>query len=331
MPGGSSQPDTVTQRTEPPAFAKPLINAGVKEAERLFGQAPQQYYPGRTVVGFAPQTEAGLNILENFTFSPTTQTALRRISSAAFNGSPSVTAAQEALTKTLRGDYVNSNPYIDDVAADTRRVVTENFTKNLLPTIQSAFAKGGRLGSVGYDQAIQDAVSGVTRDIAANENALRGNALEAERGRMTQALSLAPSISSLDLQRLTAALGAGQQQDTMNRTRAQDLINVGQAREGLEGQRIDDSVQRFNFAQNAEQQRLTQLMANLNSLMGNFQSSTATNPLPQQNQFLSAIGGAASGLGLAGSLGAIPGLSAVGGPVGLGIGAGVGLLGGLFG
>lgn len=90
--GGGS---TTTQKADPWAGAQPYIKDYLKTGQQIT-KSPYQFYNGDTVAGFAPEQELGFNL--------GTQRALA--------GSPTLNAANNQITNTLNGDYLNANPYL---------------------------------------------------------------------------------------------------------------------------------------------------------------------------------------------------------------------------
>ena len=87
--GGGSQ--TVNTQVEPPAYAKPFLEFGLAEAkEQYMGDMPG-YYPGSTVVGFAPESQLALNMVRD----------------RALAGSPLITGAQNTINTAATGGFVN--------------------------------------------------------------------------------------------------------------------------------------------------------------------------------------------------------------------------------
>lgn len=60
--GGGSKNQTTTTTSAPPAYLQPYLQHGVEQSRSLYDQGPQEYYPGQTVVGFAPETEEALGL-----------------------------------------------------------------------------------------------------------------------------------------------------------------------------------------------------------------------------------------------------------------------------
>jgi len=119
MSKGGGTTRQVTQTLTDPTTA-PFKEFGLGEARRLYEAGPQQYYPGQTVVGFSPESQA----------------ALAGIRQQAITGSPFIGAVQDVVMQNLMG----TNPL---QAAAFRPVVEQ---------VQAQASQAGRYGS-GYQQA----------------------------------------------------------------------------------------------------------------------------------------------------------------------------------
>lgn len=179
--GGSSGPSRTTTTNEPPAFIQPFLRDGAEQARALYNTGGPQFYPGQTVVPFAPQTEQALDL--------TSQRAL--------NGSSVGNSAQGYATSALQGNFLpgsaGGNPYLDatfDLAA--RRSQNQ---------LASEFAGSGR--NIG---AAMPARADQLNDLATS---IYGGAYDAERGRQQQSAFLAPQLAQLDYQDLAALEGVG--------------------------------------------------------------------------------------------------------------------------
>ena len=118
MSKGGGTTRQVTQTMTDPTTA-PFKQFGLSEAKRLYEQGPMQYYPGRTVVGFSPETEMALSGLRE----------------KAIEGSPFIGAVQDVVMQNLMG----TNPL---QSAAFRPAVEQ---------VEAQAAKAGRYGS-GYQQ-----------------------------------------------------------------------------------------------------------------------------------------------------------------------------------
>lgn len=151
------------QRTAPPAFAEPFLQYGMSEALKQYQQGPYQYYPGETVVGFAPQTEQALKMQEQM----------------ALSGVPVGQAAQQYATDVLSGTFLGGSPGLSAAIERALDPVQARTT--------SALAQRGRLGSGAAADVMTQALAGTAADIAYQDYA-------AERARQQQTLGMAPSL-----------------------------------------------------------------------------------------------------------------------------------------
>jgi hypothetical protein len=166
--GGGNQ----TTRVEPPSYQLPYLQAGL-------GQASQLYNQGRSVVPFAPQTEAAIQ--------GTTQRALQ--------GSPVTSAAQNYATQSLNGGFLGSNPYLD---ATFQRAALG--TQNQLA---SEFARSGR--NIGASEGLR---SQQLNDLATG---IYGGDYQQERNRQQGVLGQAGALANQDYIDLAQLGGAGAQ------------------------------------------------------------------------------------------------------------------------
>lgn len=195
----------------------------------LFGQAQRQFYgggadyfPGQTYVPFARQTEEALRMQEQ----------------RARQGSGAERAFSNQLEATLRGDFLNANPYLDDVVGAATRGVTEQFEQSVLPGISATFGAGGRTGGGIHQQALTQAGGELAQAVGDIEANIRGGAYESERQRQLQAGGLVPTASALDYQNIDRLRG------------------VGGATEDQARRILEDQIRRFDFYQQRPQQNL---------------------------------------------------------------------------
>lgn len=280
--GGGGNTTTTTSRADPWSGVQPYLQGSggvpgvLPEAARLYQNNPLQFYPGQTYADLSPETEMSLQMQTD----------------RAISGSPLNNAAQQNLTDTLNGKYldINSNPYLMAGA--------DNVLSKVLPQIDARFASAGR-GNSGL--ASRAAAQGAT-------DALGGLAFQnynAERTNQQRAALLAPGLA---------------QQDYADAAR---LGEVGSVREDFSNQAIQDAMQRFNFNQQAP---WNQLGLYNSMLQGNGGGTTVSQQVaPRRSIGAGVLGGAVAG----GSLGYMaggnnPSLGLTAG--GAGLGALMGLL-----
>ena len=133
--GGSSAPATQTSTTQtkadPWAEQQPFLKTGFQQAESNVLNKPRQFFPGSTVVPFAPETE----------------TSLQATTNRALMGNPLLPAAQGGVLDTLGGHYLGAgNPAFDSMVERAVRPLRSEYTDVVRPGIASVFSGAGRGG-----------------------------------------------------------------------------------------------------------------------------------------------------------------------------------------
>jgi hypothetical protein len=131
MSGGGSDKTTSTQKTEPWPKQQPYLTYGYGQAKNNYQNLAPQFYSNRTYVPFSQQTEQALGMAQN----------------RAIQGSPVEQAMQNQVQGTLQGDYLNSNPYLDQMYNTAAQRVTETFNDQVMPGINASFGAAGGQGS----------------------------------------------------------------------------------------------------------------------------------------------------------------------------------------
>jgi hypothetical protein len=294
------------------------LNAAVDQAFNAQDPDASTYYPDSTVVPFSQQTEDALAGME----------------ARARAGSDVTRNASQLTADTLAGNYLDSNPYIDDIVQYSTQDITDNYLNNILPQLNSTFAQSGRYGSGAQALAYGDTTGEYLDSVGKTGAQIRYQNYADERNRQGQYAALSPTI-------------AGQEYADY-----QQLAGVGSAREGLDRAYLQEDMDRYYYDLNYPQQQLDQYINRINTLNGNFGTSTGvtTGAATPSGGLSGAISGGATGLGLGSTLapmlfgnGIVAGtgglgagssmgaaLGAVGGPLGIGLGVGGALLGGLL-
>jgi hypothetical protein len=279
--GGGSQ--TVNTQVEPPAYAKPFLEFGLAEAkEQYMGDMPG-YYPGSTVVGFAPESQLALNMVRDRALagSPLISGAQNTIGNFAGSGGGLGAGADvfrraalgglgnEALPfargvagganlgeaidmtrATARGDFLSGSPGLQGAIDRALDPVQDR--------IQSQFARAGRMGSGANQEVLTRGLSDAASNIAYQDYSReRQNQLAAQQNLAgLQAQQFGTQLSGLN------ALGALSGQDLARRmSGASALSAADQARmqrqlAGLGGQAstsAQDLARRMQGAQLAPQ------------------------------------------------------------------------------
>lgn len=387
---------TTTTSSIDPTLA-PYLVTGLERAQNLFLTGAQPtYYPGQTYVSPSGQTQEALAQQEALArqYSPLLQQAqssfmsgmtaqnqasplFQQLYGAAVNQPGAATYGQAAagglqnvatqqLQDVASGQYLNSNPYQQQMMQAATRPLTQQFGEQVLPGISSLYSKSGRLGSGSMERALGTATESYGRALGDVTSNLAGTQYQAERQLQQQALGQLGAASAQDIQtRLAGAQGLQQAQQAMigNQMQAagqigslqntdlqrqmqaaqaapsiygqqylpsQQLAQIGAAQEAISGQALQEQMARYNFQQQLPYQQLSGYLSSVyGSPMGGY--GTQTSPT-YNNTTTNALTGALAG-GLGGyALGqAFPSLNFAGGygTAGLGALAG-GALGGLL-
>ena len=335
--GGGGQ--TTTQTSEPPAFLKPFLGQAAGAAQNIFNQGPQEFFPGSTVAPQSEQTQAGVQGLTNFSQTPTNTAAinaglqsLQNVSQlaqpggnvAANVGAQAGGAAGDFLTNQIQNAGQISDPFLEGVINNALRINNQNLTRNLLPAIDSnALATntfGGSRQGIAEGLAVSDANQ---QNLGTIANLLSGEFNRStDRGFAASNLGLnqanVGANQTLDAIRTQAGIAPGVQQLALPGITS--LLQAGTIEDQFASQLLQDEINRFNFGQNAEQQRLNNF---INSLTPLAFGGTTTSTGPGISGGQGFLGGALGGLGAAGALG----LTNPFGIAALGLGAGgLGLL-----
>jgi hypothetical protein len=237
---------TSTQTNEPWGPAQPFLKAALNDASTWYNSSyGRDPFPGSTVVPFSPFTTQALGMQAN----------------RAMKGSEVQRGANDLLASTLRGDFLNSNPYLDrtfDLAAGKVR-----------GALDTQFNQGGTYGSSMHQGAMAQNLGDLATQIY-------GGNFEAERARQMQGMLFAPELAQADY------------------NDAQRLAQVGQSYEGQAGKDLQDAMNRYNFYQNAPYARLQQLAGLINPAGQLGGTQTATQPGPKSDTFGQILGTAAT-------------------------------------
>ena len=187
--------------TEQKSESKTRINPLLAEQGEFAVNEARDIYDA--MKGNRPSTYVGI--------SPERQEALDMVLSQARGGGTGV--AQTALDQynaTMRGDYLNNNPYLDEIV---RRSVGAAGSAPI-----SGFASAGRFGGGAMANAMADAM----QSTAAN---LYGQNYQQERDRMMSMLDRSAQVDDLQYQDAQRIAGVGQQFEQDQVAQVQEQLN----------------------------------------------------------------------------------------------------------
>lgn len=77
-----------------------------------------------------------------------------------------LTAESDIAYDTASGQYLNANPYIDQVVSNTTQQIQDAYNKSYIPSQLSNWSSTGRFGSGLFQQSLADTQSQLNQDIA---------------------------------------------------------------------------------------------------------------------------------------------------------------------
>ncbi|MBB4230025.1 tail fiber domain-containing protein [Rhizobium mongolense] len=242
--------------------------------------------------------------------------------------------ATAMLQGTANGDYLNSNPYLQQAISNANQPLIDDYMQKVAPGIDSQFAAGGRNGSGAFaatrnssDKTFTDAIAKQTADIMntnyANErqnqigaqnsigslyNANAQNALAAagQLGSQNQAqqdsrnAAASSLMSGQNAQANTQLQGAGMAGDqrALDYMDADKLAGVGAQKDAYKDLQLQADIDRWNYDQNKDINAASQFANVLNG--GGYNTQTTTKPVYSN--------GLSTGLGALGSIASIFGM-----------------------
>lgn len=288
--GGGGQQQQSSTSTEPWKEQQPYLEHGFSEAGRLYGEGPAQYYPGQTFVDQSDPTKAGLEAQTNLASggNPLINNAAN-FSNNTLTGGPTNPYAG-MMESTANGDFLQNNPFLDDVYDTAADKVTRGFNNNVIPGINASLGMGGQTGSTMHELALAEGGRGLTDSLSGLASDIYGGNYQQERGRQTaaqQGLFNQTGAQQMGVLGMAPGLREAQFGD------AQKLQEAGKAYEGFGEKVLEDDINRFNYGQNSDMAALQDYLA---MISGNF-GSTSTS-----RSSTSGGSGLASGLGAAATL-----------------------------
>jgi hypothetical protein len=277
--------------------AEPYVEDIMAESARLYGSdIGREYFPGSTVIPFAPETQAAMDLSKGLGFAQTGQSPLLDIASGTMGGFASGVMPTAYSYLTPQADYLSG--------------VRESIGSGVMGDIATRFGTMGRTGTS------PGAVDAATRAFTQSYAPFALSQAEAER-RAEQT-----AIENQIGRQLEAAQGLTGLQGDIDARKSEGIdriLDVGARQEDLAARNLQEQIDRFTFGQTMPFQRLNQFADYIYPAarfsMPQMQYGSSPSPLT------SAYGGGQMGYAL-GSM-----FPSFGGPAGAALGIGAGLLG----
>ncbi|MCK5602531.1 hypothetical protein KAR91_11695 [Candidatus Pacearchaeota archaeon] len=295
--GGGSQTSTTTQKADPWEAIQPYMKDVYARGADWLGQEGPSFFPGSMVAGFAPESEEAMGGMTDFS---------RGAPAVPQMGQDLLAQGGGEVSRLLGGDYLNKNPYLDQMFADASGAVGEQFRDIVQPGITSRFGLSGRSGS-GLESAAHGRSERQLADtLGSMASSIYGGDYARERQNMMSALPMASSFMGAERGELDA-----QRRDALSNLGL--MSAVGGQREGKTQAQINEDINRWNYEENLPMQKLLQFNNLLSGGM-NFGTTTSqqTQPL-SSNPAMGALGGAMGGASIGNLLGMTNPLFAIGG------------------
>ena len=192
-----SNPKMVTTSTsaEPSEFIKPYYTQAIDTAQDLFEGSTPNYFPNATYVGFAPETQASLNL--------TTARALA--------GNPLLNQAQTQASNILSGQYLDptTNPY--------STALFKQMADDVTSQVNSQFTEAGRFGSGANQEILADSLGNLA-------NQVYGDQYNKEREIMANTMATAPQLGAMDYDDMLKLQQVGLEKESLEQAKLQDAI-----------------------------------------------------------------------------------------------------------
>lgn len=220
---GNQRSSSKTTQTPPQPWSgqQPYLLDLYKRAEQAY-QQPLEYYPESTLAEV----------------DPTLQQAWGQTAELGRRGTDVGNAASNLATRTMGGEFMGQNPYLDQMYGRAAQNVTRQFQRSVLPELESRFARAGRVPSGALQAGRGEAMRSLAGELGGMATDIYGGAYETERGRQERAMGMAPSLSAMRYSDL----------DRMRQVGAEKTMR-GQ-------QELEDLISRFDFQQMEPWQRL---------------------------------------------------------------------------
>ena len=264
--GKSSKAQTTTQTNAAPAYLQPYLTQAASAAQSAY-QDPNNttIYEGNRVADYGADTTNALNLIRQ----------------RAIGGSPLEQQAISETQKMASGDYLNNNPYIDQMIGNINDETLRKYATVAKPSAESAAARGGNFGSSAYFNAMREGSQNVTRDLASNATNIRGQNYATERQNQINAVNQLPQLAQIDY------------------NNAAKLGQVGTAYDDLEKQKLQAEISKFYEQRGVNQDALNNYISQISQIGQGQGTQSTTTPAQKTNWLTTGLGLAAAGAGVA--------------------------------
>lgn len=209
-----SDEQNVSAKTSPWKPSKPYLKDIMSEAEGLYQGDRPEYFPGDTVADFSPYQEQALGLTADRALagSPLVGQAggfYGDLLGGDYMNAPGggyQTGALDAWnpanpymvslmgeaggtlpgtdywSSVMGGDYLNANPYLDEMYASASRPMVDQWRDEILPGVSGSMAASGRFGSPAHQRAMENSQDALATGLGDLSNRIYGENYARERG-----------------------------------------------------------------------------------------------------------------------------------------------------
>ena len=227
--------------------------------------------------------------------NPTQNAGINMIQQRAASGSPLNTNMQGLLNNTMSGNYLNSNPYMQQInqTASGQYLNGNPYLDSMINKTQNDVqSRMGQLGVGSGSFGNSGVMLTAARELADSSNQMRYQNYDAERQRQMQAQQMGSGIYDQERQRQMQAAGMAPGAAQSDYYDAQQMLGAGALQYGQEQAVRDANYQ--EFAQGREWPFKTQ-QAFIGSL-GMQPGSTTTQQYPDPSKWATGLGAATTAL-----------------------------------
>lgn len=320
MSGGGGGTQTVTQKSSFPEQVAPYIDPFMGQALSV-AMRPYQSYTGQRIAPFTDAQNQAFGMTSDIANSSNAQlgnaqSALGGIT----NGTNQIQVGQNPLLG-------QDNPFLQRSIDAASNDVLRNFENATAPSTDAAFARSGAFGGSAWQQAQANNQHQLTTDLGniTNNMRMQDYNLQAQLGENN--LNRQQSVQGQNIANQLAAIGATPGLSQAGFSNASALSAVGSQQQAMNQAALDNAYNDWLNMRQYPYQQLGTMQSALSTILGGAGHDIAqTSPNPnQRSPIAGALGGAAGGLGLAGSLASA---GVIANPVSAPIAIGAGLLGG---
>ena len=268
--GKSSGNNETVQKTEPWAGLQPYLKDAYQNAQNLFRSGGPDFFPNATYVPFSDQSNMGIDLLTNRALQGSQwQPQMGNLATNLMTQqNPALQQAQNTLSDTAQGKYLNQNPWLDTMFGTAASKVTDTFNNAVMPSLNATFGQAGRTGSGAHAMAAGDASGQLSDSLYRMANDVYGGNYQAERDRMVNSASGLTSVSGQNLTNQMAGANLGMGLGELQYSDIGNLMGAGSMIEGKAGEMLGDQMNRFNFYQNRPEQQMNNYVAWLSGIPG---------------------------------------------------------------